>query len=103
MSRARNAPKLPGVDEQKSIPEITESAVMLRKQGAKLQKLRGTVGDLKAAVIAKMKEHKLTVYRDEECSPVLVVRLKTGKEGLEFVEESGDVDDSGDVELTDEE
>ena len=56
MSRAKNAPKLPGVDEQKTVPEITETAVLLRKQGAKLQKLRGTVGDLKASVIAKMKE-----------------------------------------------
>ena len=34
-----------------------------------------------------MKEHGLTVYRDEECSPVLVVKLKTGKDGLEFVED----------------
>ena len=100
MARGKNAPKLPGVDEQPSIPELTEAAVMYRKQAVKLSKLRGVVGDLKASVLAKMAEHNLTTYTDEEVSPALKVTIVKGKDKLQFVDEDAGDDAGADVELT---
>ena len=94
---AKNAPKLPGVDEQPSIPEITELGVVKRKLDKKLAKTRADIGDVNAELLVKFHEHKISRYVDEEVSPRLVLSLVGGKERIKVVDEEKDDDDVTEV------
>lgn len=81
-TRVRQA-ELPGV-ERKRIKEIdtaAEAHVIARDARMKLTEEEV---ETQSALIAVMKKHNLTVYRDEEAVPPLIVTLTTGKDKVKI-------------------
>jgi hypothetical protein len=85
--------RIPGT-EPKRIKEVGDAAEAYVDMRDKRMKLTEKESEAKLSLIEVMKKHGLTVYKDEDAAPPLVVTLKT-KDGVK-VEELGDGAESDD-------
>ena len=83
---AKKQKSLPGM-EPESIKEIDDAAEAYVKERDK--RVRQTVRevDAKTALIDVMKKNKVSVYKDRNCTPPLVVTLSDGKTAVKVVED----------------
>ena len=63
--------------ERKSVKEIDDAGEEYRKQRNKRMKASKEEKASKVALIAVMRTHKVTVYRDDEADPPFVVTLSS--------------------------
>lgn len=85
----RKQKELPGI-EKETIGEIDDAAETYQAAKKKRMKLTEKEVEAKDALIAVMKKHKRTAYRDEKVNPPLTVILKPGKDGVKVSEEGGE-------------
>lgn len=72
-----------GGEEIKEVNDAAEAYVEARD---KRMKLTEKETEAKEALIAVMKKHDLTVYKDDEANPPLVVTLVPGKDNVKVAE-----------------
>ncbi len=79
--------------EQERIKEVEDAAEGYVDARDKRMRLTKKEVEAHAALLAVMKEHKLTVYRDESVTPPLLVTLIPGKDKVKVAQtevEDGD-------------
>lgn len=96
---ARRQTQIPGT-EDREIKEVNAAAEAYVTQRDKRMKLTEKEVEAKEALIAVMKKHGLTVYRDDEAAPPLIVTLTPGKDKVKVTEAGGDEEEDGGEEET---
>ena len=93
---AKRQGEIPGT-ERKTVKEIDDAAEAYLEARDKRMKLSEKEKVAKDALISVMKKHSVTVYRDDQVSPPLVVTLVPGKDGVQVraAEDEGDGEGSG--------
>lgn len=91
MATKRQA-QIPGT-ETKKIKELDAAAESYVEQRDKRMKLTDKEKEAKAALVTVMKKHGLTVYKDEDASPPLIVTLTAGDDKVKVTQADGDRDD----------
>lgn len=79
---AKRQAEIPGT-ERKTIQEIDVAAEAYVDARDKRMKLSDKEKVAKEALIGVLKKHNVTVYRDDQASPPLVVTLLPGKDGVQ--------------------
>lgn len=78
---AKRQMEVPGT-ERKHIKEVVDAASGYEDARDKRMKLTEKEASAKESLIEVMKKHKLTVYRDDEAVPPILVTLKPGKDAI---------------------
>jgi len=94
MGRTKKQAEIPGTERQriKELDDAAESYVEARDE--RMAKTEREV-EAKEALVAVMKKHDLTVYRDESTTPPLVVTLIPGVDKVKVSQAKDDEDDDG--------
>lgn len=96
---ARQA-KIPGTERAK-LKEVDAAAeAYVAARDARMKKTEKEV-EAKEALIGVMKKHELSVYKDEDASPPLIVTLTPGKDKVKVTQADDDAEDDGDGEELD--
>jgi hypothetical protein len=86
---AKKQLKIPGT-ETKSIKEIDDAAESYIIERDKRMKLTKKEVDAKVTLIEVMKKHKLTVYKDDDSDPPVVITLTAGKDQIKVTQDESD-------------
>lgn len=84
--------RVPGT-EKKTIKELDAAAeAYVEARDARMKKTEKEV-EAKEALISVMKKHELTVYKDDDADPPLIVTLTPGKDKVKVTQADGETED----------
>jgi hypothetical protein len=88
---AKKQLKIPGT-EGETIKELNDAAEAYVTERDKRMKLTEKEVAAKDTLINVMKNHKLSVYKDDDADPPLIITLTAGKDQLKVTREESDED-----------
>lgn len=80
--------EIPGTERPHGDKQLDEMAEQLRKSSKRRKKAQDTEVADKSAIIARMKEKKLTIYECRDVSPPLIIKLNS-KDNVRVEVDSG--------------
>jgi hypothetical protein len=91
MAKSRKQGELPTL-ERKKLLEVNAAAEGYVEARDERMKRTETEVEARTALVAVMKKHSLTVYRDDEASPALLVTLTPGEDKVKVTRAEEEVE-----------
>lgn len=86
---AKKQLRIPGT-ERNAIPELDAAAEVYVKERDKRMSMTEKEVAAKDVLIGMMKKHGLSIYKDEDADPPLIITLTAGKDVVKVVREESD-------------